>query len=286
MNNRITILNELKEISPVVANIPFEQVYLVPQGYFESMPALLLSQAKDEENRMSGALPDGYFDQLADTILAKIKGADISKEADEVSPMLQSLRGISVYQTPVGYFETLSNSILESLEDKTAAEELRSLSPMLYSIQAENVYEVPKGYFESVASDLMNQLQPKSAKIIRMQSSRVWMRYAVAALFTGFMALSVFKFLPTTESNNHSLTVAQIQGLQIAKENRFEEELAKVSDEEIIGFLTRDGVDVDAAITFAAVQENDRSTETISNNTESNEIDELLNQLDENKSMN
>lgn len=289
MKNRIPILNEIKEISPVLATIPFGHLYVVPQGYFDSLPAMLLSQAKDEENRVAielptHALPAGYFDQLADSILVKIKAAD-SKE-DDLSSTLQSLKDIAVYQTPIGYFDKLSDNILANIEVPSAAEELRSLSPMLYSIQGENVYEVPKGYFESVATDLMNQLQPKSAKIITMQSSRVWMRYAVAALFTGFMALGVFKFIPLTSVANTSLTAAQLQGLQMAKENRLEEELAKVSDEEIIGFLTKDGVDVEAALTFAAVQDNDRINVSMSSDAESNEIDELLNQLDETKSMN
>ena len=290
MKNRIPILNELKEISPVLATIPFGHLYVVPQVYFDSLPAMLLSQAKDEENRVAielptHALPAGYFDQLADSILVKIKAAD-SKE-DDLSSTLQSLKDIAVYQTPIGYFDKLSDNILANIEVPSAADELRSLSPMLYSIQNERVYEVPNGYFDSLATDLQHQIQPApAAKLISIQSSKVWMRYAVAALFTGFMALGVFKFIPLTSVANTSLTAAQLQGLQMAKENRLEEELAKVSDEEIIGFLTKDGVDVEAALTFAAVQDNDRINVSMSSDAESNEIDELLNQLDETKSMN
>lgn len=47
MTDRKDILNELNTISPVVAGIPFVNVFVVPQGYFNRLAeSILLIQLK------------------------------------------------------------------------------------------------------------------------------------------------------------------------------------------------------------------------------------------------
>ena len=256
MQNSINILNELKGLSTIVAGIQKVNVFTVPTDYFE---------------------------RLEEDILMGIK--------EETGGMLSSIKNQSAMQVPQGYFESLANNILSKIKlQDSAATELRDLSPMLYSIQNKNVYTVPQGYFETLPSNILNTVAPQQAKLVTMKGRTVTiLKYAVAAVFTGVMALGVYKFINKNSivtSADNAITIAQSEGLKIAKENRFEEEFAKVTDEEIVNFLTKDGVDVEAAVAITQMQDKIDTDETSNDKTESNEIDDLLNELDENKTMN
>jgi hypothetical protein len=214
MEISIDILNELKSISFLLAEMQKINVFTVPAGYFDTISDDVLAILREENKELPDVgfsdkvtnLPTGYFDQLAGSIMAKIK----------------------------------------ALETGSAADELRSLSPMLSGIQNKNVFEVPQGYFETLAENTLAAIQPQQAKIIVMRKrSTVFMKYAVAAAFTGMMALGVFKFTNPVASEN-KLDAVVLNGLQINKEHSFDQELAKVSDEDIIRYLQANGENVDA----------------------------------------
>ena len=157
MENSIDILNELKELSPVLAAIEKVNVFTVPDGYFLQLSVDILMGI---ENGLSNNVPSvsdvptGYFDTLADTILSKIKALDAEDAATEISV----------------------------------------LSPMLYSIKNENVFEVPKNYFENLRVAVLNKIKPQP-KVVNMQRrTATFFKYAVAAVFIGIMALGAFKF--------------------------------------------------------------------------------------------
>ena len=163
MENSIDILNELNELSPVLAAIEKVNVFTVPDGYFLQLSVDILMGI---ENGLSNNVPSvsdvptGYFDTLADTILSKIKALDAEDAATEISV----------------------------------------LSPMLYSIKNENVFEVPKNYFENLRVAVLNKIKPQP-KVVNMQRrTATFFKYAVAAVFIGIMALGAFKF--TGGSNN------------------------------------------------------------------------------------
>lgn len=299
MENRIDILNELKELSPVMAAMEKVNIFTVPNGYFESLGEIVLMSIKEETRGLPGSIaspssmqvPHGYFESLADNILNRIKAQDNSQaELKELSPLLFSIQNKNVFIAPQGYFELLADNILNQAKTQDdLLRELKELSPMLYSIQNENVFTIPQGYFESFSDNVLGKVKTQHAKVITMRRrTATVLKYAVAAVFTGVMALGVFKFVDKgiTPPAGNTLTVAQAKGLEIAKENRFEEEFAKVSDDEIDNFLTKDGVDVDAAVAVSQVQDKIDAQENNTDKTESNEIDELLNQLDDNKTLN
>lgn len=223
MENRTDILNELSELSPVIAGIEKINVFTVPAGYFENLSSGILAGIATEENVSdlsfsdftTNDVPQGYFDTLADTILGKIK----AKNAENVS------------------------------------DELRALSPMLYSIQGENVFEVPQGYFTGLAETILTRVKPQQTKVVAIsRRSNTFIKYAIAAAFTGVMALGVFKF-----TNNNKTNVDPIVALgdKIARENRFDEELEKVDDADIVKFLEANGSDVKAALVANSVDENE-----------------------------
>lgn len=214
MNPGSEIWNELNELSPMLAGLPKVNVFTVPEGYFDTIGISVLASLREaypasfaqEETAFTGDVPEGYFSGLADSIMAKIK------VAAEVS----------------------------------AADEIRELSPMLYSIQGENVYQVPAGYFDGLAEEISNRVQNTTpAKLVSFRKRTLTvMKYAVAAIFTGAMALSIFKF---TGNGEGKLDDYVIEGKRIASENRIEEEMGKLTDADIMKYLESHGENIDVA---------------------------------------
>ena len=225
MENSVDILYELKELSPVIVEIEKKNVFTVPAGYFENLSKGILAGIAIEENvsdiffsgSVDNDVPHRYFDTLADTILDKIKAQ-----------------------------KTVS-----------ASEELRTLSPMLYSIRNENVFEVPAGYFEELSNAVISRLTPQQAKIVVMKRrTTTFFKYAVAAAFTGVMALGVFKF--TNPSGNSKLPEYVTAGLKI---DDVDQELSKLSDDEIVKYLEASGSDVKTALVANSVDANELPSE-------------------------
>ena len=141
---------------------------------------------------------------------------------------------------------------------ETAADEIRALSPMLYSIQNENVFEVPAGYFEGLSSELIGKVKPQQARVVLMRRrTSAFFKYAVAAAFTGVMTLGVFKFT-APETKNTELPSYVIEGQKIKD---VDEELAKVSDDEIMKYLEASGSDVKTALVANSVDQNELPSE-------------------------
>ena len=225
MENTTDILNELKELSPALAAMEKANVFSVPTG---------------------------YFDQLTNDIMLRIEA---EHELKELSPALAAMKKINVFTVPQGYFDSLAGTILnkiKALETEDAATEIRTLSPMLYSIQNENVFEVPKDYFENLSADILDKVKPE-VKVVQMpKRSSTFFKYAVAAVFTGMMALGVFKF--TGNSKDADLPEYVTAGLQV---QNVDQELASISEAEIVKFLEADGTDIKAAMVANSIDQNE-----------------------------
>ena len=219
MKSTNDILEELRELSPVLAGMEKLNVFTVPAGYFDLLSEDILAGVRNEGNTDgdtgSGSIeevPHGYFDSLAETIMGKIKSTQV----------------------------------------ETASEETRALSPMLYSIRNENVFEVPAGYFEELSNAVISRLTPQQAKIVVMKRrTTTFFKYAVAAAFTGVMALGVFKFTGPSKTELPDYVMA---GLKI---ENIDQEFSKISDDEIVKYLEAEGSDVKAAIVANSVDENE-----------------------------
>lgn len=222
MENRTDILNELQELSPVIAAIEKVNVFRVPDGYFGHLSTDIMTGIEIENginskislNTSFSEAPAGYFESFADNVLSKIR----------------------------------------SLTTEDATAELRTLSPMLYSVQNENVFEVPKGYFEGLSDDVLDKVKSKHQKVIVMgRRTRTFFKYAAAAAFTGIMALGVFKFTGTSNKAAELPDYVKI-GLNIKD---IDQELAKISEIEIVNYLESNGNDVKAMIVANSVDENE-----------------------------
>ena len=214
MQNNNDIWIELNEISPVLAGMEKLNLFTIPDGYFENLPGQMLTIALDREaglpdqllSKNTRTVPDGYFNNLADQILLRIKAR----------------------------------------QEENSIDKQRALSPELFRIKNINVFEVPAAYFHNLAEEVMNKIKPDRAKLVVIRSRQSsFIKYAAAAIFTGLMALGVFKL---TNQAPGKLDATVLNGLQINKSHSFEEEFAKVSDEDIIKYLEANGENVDAQL--------------------------------------
>ncbi len=223
MENRLDILNELQTLSHTLAGLQKVNVYNVPSGYFDVLCNDILATLTIEES----------------SFLTKDK--------------------IQTGNVPQGYFDSLADTILTKIKQQqvdNASEELKILSPMLYSIQNQNIYTVPVNYFEQLSDELIEKVQPTQAKVITMRKRNFTaIKYAVAAVFTGVIMFGAFKFFKV---DNTAFTNDQYT---LAKNTNVDEELNKVSDDEIVKYLEANGEDVDAAIVANVIDEKELPTQ-------------------------
>ena len=91
MNNKADILNELKGLSPILLQLKEnEKSVRVPNNYFEQLEDVVIAEIKAEGSILSSIkkekieVPSIYFDTLADTIISKIKAEEQTIEQGKI----------------------------------------------------------------------------------------------------------------------------------------------------------------------------------------------------------
>lgn len=184
MTQKDYILQELKELNSSLINLSRQNIYSVP---------------------------DGYFDNLSTQVLKRINDLEFTEEADLDTPLFNSLSKETLYTVPVGYFDNLAENALNTIREgnnylpkesltlgQTAKEELVSLSPLLSGLKKENLYTVPAGYFDNLAGNVVFSAH-KPAKVISLASFKGF-RYAAAAVVTTLIVLSGFLYFGKSNS--------------------------------------------------------------------------------------
>ena len=211
------ILEELNKVSPLLAGLEKKNVFSVPEGYFDMLTISILKNINTEAQIETFTVPEGYFENLSTNILNKIK---------------------SLNESP--------------------AQELRALSPMLYSIQNENVFEVPAGYFRNLENDILDKIitRPQTKVVELKKRDSIW-RYAAAAVVTGVIGLSsLMMFNKSQQSVIRQENDASVSS-SIKTTQQFKNEIATLSDDEIIKYLETTGTDVDNETLATSVDENE-----------------------------
>ncbi len=203
------ISNELNEISPILAKMEKLNVF---------------------------AVPDGYFDFVAITVLQSIKNECLEK-TDTPFPV------------PNGYFENLAGNILARIR---ADETMDEIPAGLKELSRRNIFEVPEGYFENLPGMLLSQVSagPKEKARIFHLHTRVILKYAVAAVLTGVAALGIYRYTHPAGSNaNTSVLMAKLDpSIEKGKnmdDNQFNLALASLSEEDIAAYLEKNGNEKD-----------------------------------------
>lgn len=275
------ILNELRELSPAVAAIPRINVFSVPEGYFDHLPALLLLQTSGAEsgNMNNAPVPEGYFDNLAGNIMARIKQESLA--SNDHSALLAGIGNHNVFTVPAGYFEGLSSAIMQHIKNDVATE-TAELSEAVARIGNKNVFTVPDGYFNNLPAAIHSRLE-KPAKVVQLGGFRKYAKYAAAAVVTGLIAMSAIFILnkkPGAAAMNAATVAALNDAKSIIKTNSFDKEMASLSDADIVNFLESKGQDVDAALVASLTEDEKKLPEAEDYLIDENTLDEVLKDLD------
>jgi hypothetical protein len=180
------IIQELKELSPTLA-----------------------------ENRVDSpfSLPAGYFSNFADSLLEKIRDIiDSDQVKKEHSAGLIPDPGRSMpYTVPAGYFKTFPAAVLSLVNnEENAGAELERLSPLLSRMDKKQPFEIPAGYFEQLKFNPATPQTSQKAPVIRLNPYRNRTYWAAAAVLTGFIALATwFSFNRDSQTGNGSDPMAE-----------------------------------------------------------------------------
>ena len=195
-------------------------------------------------------LPAGYFENLAEKVLDRIRALEAGDAAEELaflSPLLSSIPRQNIYTVPANFFNELQETIPGLTKENTPAEEIQSISPLLGGLKKEMPYSVPSGYFETITP----AIQPR-AKLVPITRQK-WFRYAVAATIVGIIAtagLLIFNRSTSTDPNNQSLAWV-------------EKNLKKVSTDDINTFVEMTDAQSSSSIVKTDMKESDEVKEMV-----------------------
>lgn len=196
-------------------------------------------------------VPDGYFDGLAAIILNRIRteGLSASQELHTLSPLLGGLSKKSPYQVPDSYFgELMDNAVAGIKAIDFVKGELQDASSVLAQLRDKKVYTVPEGYFENLAGNVLDKIHNRQpAKLVSMNTSRRFMRYAAAAVVAGVMAVAGWFYFA-----NNSTGTAREQSLAAVEQLSDD---SKISDEELDKYLESETFPVVTAATLPGNEE-------------------------------
>jgi hypothetical protein len=243
MANRNDISNELKGLESALANINPHEIYAVPDGYFESLANLVLNRVK------------------------ALEATNAKEELEILSPMLSTVSKEIPFTVPTGYFENLSENIIAAINKKTdyktSEEEIESLSPLLNSISKKNLYSVPAGYFEN----LNPVIEKKEAKVISFNRHR-WYRLAAAASVIGVIAIGALFFI-----NQSSVDINKNPQAWVKKNVS-----KKISQEQLNEFVTLAEGDENLTDLNDSDSEKSVEVETLIKDVSEKELQEFLNE--------
>jgi hypothetical protein len=201
------ILNELRTISPLLAQMEKVNVFSVPEGYFidldEKIATAVFLQIDKKNNFQK--VPEGYFDSLSTKILSRIKE-----------------------------------------EEESADNEIKSLSPALHYLKEEEVFTVPEGYFDDLSDRILNKIKGQNAKVVAFDSVKKWWKYAAAAVVAGIITIAsllVFRTQDSNSGNNIASSSDLPAYVQLASQYKTPKQLdrgiASLTDDEIAKYLEK-----------------------------------------------
>ncbi|HEU0226519.1 MAG TPA: hypothetical protein VFQ86_02180 [Arachidicoccus soli] len=215
-------------------------------------------------------VPEGYFNELAEQVVEKLR-----------SEAFSNAKG---YVVPEGYFNSFAENILQKVKtvssQNTVEEELETIAPLLNTISKRNVYSIAKDYFEQLPSLLIEQQQfeKETPKVIPLSTKKyTWQKWAAAAVIAGAV-LSGGLYLENYKNENLHNSSSKQYASAVSQENmNLEENLSNLSEDEIISYLAVPNPDIStkdsASLIGAASEDTQKAISSMTN-------EELENYLD------
>ena len=256
MTNRNTILKELRDLESSLGSYNPQNIYTVPNGYFEGLPTQILNRIKAFE------------------------AADAREELAYLSPLLSNVSKEMPYSVPAGFFQNLSEDILQRVSEyadyQTSEEEIETLSPLLSGLKNKNPYSVPAGYFET----LETKTEKKETKVISITNRR-WYRLAVAAVIIGIVSIGGLLFINQSQpdvNKNPRAWVNKNVNKKVSQEKI--DEFVKLAEDETINATEESDATKQAEIKELMKDVPEKEIEDFLNDAvalESNDTDALMN---------
>jgi len=159
MTIRQEILQEIKEIAPMLAAIEKKNPFRVPQGYFDSNEEVVNQVCTEKEVELPAVLrfakgvnpfraPEGYFEANQSALMHAVSSSE-----EAMPDVLQKLRQSDPFQVPQAYFETNQTALLSAVSNKE-----EELPAFLQATRKQNPFKVPQGYFEQLQERVMGNI--------------------------------------------------------------------------------------------------------------------------------
>lgn len=240
MKIRADILNELKTISKVLADVPYLNVYTVDTCYFGGIAAELKARIDADtlyNSQNNFAVPDGYFENLSANIFQRIKA-----------------------------------------EESEVFAETKEHSALIAGIGNRNLFSAPNNYFEELT--FIKQKKPVSKVIEMIRTRAVFKYTAAAVItgLIGFSIINIVNKTNTNLSSEVSVQTAEVmkKADKIIKTGTFDKELENVSDKDIEQYLQQGGQDVHAALVAASTEDADKLPDAADYLVDENALDNYL----------
>lgn len=214
MAQNSNILQELTELKSTLAELDSQNVYIVPEGYFEGLATQVLNRIK------------------------ALEANTLAEELGHLSPLVSQLSRVMPYAVPAGYFEGLEARVRFKIsegslsgEELSPKEELESISPLLSGIVKNMPYTVPQDYFENLSPVRSEKAAVETefnqeTRVIQITRRRRF-NFAAAAMIAGILVLSGFLYFGVGANKN-----------SFAKyEKKLDKEIQKTSDKELAEFV-------------------------------------------------
>ncbi|HRI28160.1 MAG TPA: hypothetical protein PK239_14470 [Chitinophagales bacterium] len=223
--SKVLEANELNAQAPVTMLLRQKQDMTVPKDYFEELYHTVMAINTAEKTAATletippaaqtpFTTPNGYFDQLHQTILQQVTDLAQDEQADEALILAAANEGLT---TPAGFFAEMQTNIWERITnlaneeanlnthtiDQAAANDgfttpegyfAESAEAVLYAVTDQEylpdtlqqlktapAFGTPQGYFDQLPQTILQKTaqQPQSAKEISLPAQQPALRYAL-----------------------------------------------------------------------------------------------------------
>jgi hypothetical protein len=283
------ILSELKQISPLIAEVGRQNLFKAPDNYFERLPDEILMHIKAgkiddtlpaflniaDKKPVFASPPDGYFESFAAKIITRIKAEEtdsVDEELSILSPILSKANRNIPFNTPAGYFKELSENVIAGVKAVDFVnDELENLPTFMNDLKNKNPYQTPAEYFDKLAESILSNIKnlPQQAKVISITKRKTWLKFAAAAVIAGIITTAGFLMF---NKNNTVLPAAD----PVAA-------LAKVSDQEMLDYLQNQNlgapdssINSELAIADLSDNDNDNDAADLLSNVSDEELQQYL----------
>lgn len=182
------------------------------------------------------SVPEGYFEGLAATVLAKVRAGEVvtpDAELHELSPLLAEIGRVTPYSVPSFYFD-------QNLKAASVVAGQEAESAILAAIDKSLPYQIPQGYFDALPQQILANVAEPKANVVPL-FRRTWMRVTAAAAICGALVFGGLQILSDRPGNGTvagTTPPAQTVQPQTAKvESVLEKEIKQASTKDLEEFI-------------------------------------------------